>query len=99
MLMRHEALGATVNCPKEANLPVETDIDDDQKIVDQAADLAWARALKHVPNLALLAASGSRTREALRRNVVEGYAAGIRDPIELADHALRTSSSKLLRSA
>lgn len=68
-------------------------------LLERSLDVAWGRALNTIPTLGLLGNSGGRTREILAQGVLEGAAAGLRDPAELARFALQAFPSFRLQSA
>jgi len=68
-------------------------------LLERSLDVAWDRALRTIPTLALLSKDGGRTRAVLARAVLEGAATGLRDPGELASFALNAFPSFRLKSA
>lgn len=68
-------------------------------LLERSLDVAWDRALRTIPTLALLGRDGGKTRSILARAVLEGAAAGLRDPAELASFALKAFPSFRLQSA
>jgi len=68
-------------------------------LLERSLDVAWDRAVRSIPTLALLASDGGQTRAVLAQAVLEGAAAGLRDPMELASFALKAFPSFRLQSA
>lgn len=68
-------------------------------VLEQSLDVAWDRAIRTIPTLTLLGRDGGNTRAVLARAVLEGAAAGLREPAELANFALKSFPSFRLQSA
>jgi len=68
-------------------------------VLERSLDVAWDRALRSIPTLALLGPNGGQTRAILAQGILEGAAAGLRDPSELASFALQAFPSFRLQSA